>query len=42
MFYLLTIKKLYEHVKNNTEIPADEKSKVKKLLDEVSRILALY
>lgn len=42
MFYLQTIKKLYEHVKNNNEIPQDEKIKVKKLLDELSRVLALY
>lgn len=42
MFYLQTIKKLYDHIKNNNEIPHDEKEKAKKLLDELSRLLAMY
>ena len=42
MFYLQTIKKLYAHVMNNSEIASEEKQKVKTLLDELSRILAMY
>lgn len=42
MFYLQTIKNLYESVKNNDEIPQEEKEKVKELLDKLSNILAMY
>lgn len=42
MFYLQTIKKLYEQVKNNNEIPEEEKAKAKQLLEDLSRLLAIY
>lgn len=42
MFYLQTIKNLYESIKKNGEIPEGEKAEEKKLLEELSRILALY
>lgn len=42
MFYLQAIKKLYEHIKTNSEIPKDEKVKAQDLLNELSRLLALY
>lgn len=42
MFYLQTIKSLYESVKNNEEIPQEEKEKVRELIKELSNILAMY
>jgi hypothetical protein len=42
MFYLQKIKKLYECIKNNNEIPQEEKEKAKELLDKLSCLLALY
>lgn len=42
MSYLNTIKIMYEHIKNNNEISEEEKEKAKKLLDELSRLLAFY
>lgn len=42
MFYLETIKKLYESVKNNHEIPEEEKEQIKELLNRLSNLLALY
>ena len=42
MFYLETIKKLYESIKNNPEISEEEKSKAKELLNELSNLLAMY
>lgn len=42
MFYLQAIKRLYEHIKNNNEIPKDEKAKALGLLNELSRLLAVY
>ena len=42
MFYLETLKKLYENIKSNPEIPEEDKTKVKEHINELSRILALY
>lgn len=42
MFYLQTLKKLYEHIKNNKEIPEEEKAKAKNLVEELTRLLAVY
>lgn len=42
MFYLQTIKRMYEHIKNNAEIPQEEKNKALELLNELSSLLALY
>lgn len=42
MFYIQTLKNLYEHVKNNSEISADEKEKAKELIAELTRLLAMY
>lgn len=40
--YLQTIKFLNESIKNNREIPAEEKEKASALLGELARIVALY
>jgi hypothetical protein len=42
MFYLETIKKLYESIKNDPEISPEDKAKVKEHIKELSNILALY
>ena len=42
MFYLQTINKMYEHIKNNPEIPEAEKTQAKELLNKLSNLLALY
>lgn len=42
MFYLQTIKNLGASIKNNDEIPAEEKAKAQQLLGELARLLALY
>lgn len=42
MFYLQTIKKLCESIKNNNEISEQDKEKATALLDELARLLATY
>jgi hypothetical protein len=42
MFYLETIKKLYESIKNNNEIDEQDKAKSKELLDKLANLLACY
>lgn len=42
MSYLQTIKRLYENIKNNSEISEEDKAKAKELLNELSRLLAVY
>ena len=42
MFYLNAIKRLYDHIKNNNEIPEAERQKAKELLNELSRLLVAY
>lgn len=42
MFYLQTIKKMLESIKNNNEISEKDKTKAKELLNELSRLLAVY
>ena len=42
MFYLNTIKNLIENIKNNNEIPENEKEKAIELLGNLARLLALY
>jgi hypothetical protein len=42
MFYLDTIKRMQEHIKNNNEISEAEKTKAKELLNELARLLAFY
>lgn len=42
MSYLQTIKKLHESINSNNEIPCKEKEKAKELLNELSRLLAMY
>ena len=42
MSYLETIKRLNESIKNNPEIPEEDKAKAKELLNELSRIVAFY
>ena len=42
MFYLQNIKNLIESVKNNNELPSDDKEKAIKLLNELASLLALY
>lgn len=42
MFYLQTLKKLYENIKANNEIPKEEKEKAEKLINELTHLLALY
>ena len=42
MFYLQTIKRLYENIKNNSEISEEDKTRAKELLDELARLLAVY
>ncbi len=42
MSYLETIKKMYEHIKNNPEISADEKVQARELLSKLSSLLAIY
>lgn len=42
MFYVETLKRLNEHVKNNDEIPAEDKEKAKKIIEELLSLLALY
>lgn len=40
--YLETIKRMIESVKNNSEMPQEEKEKALKLLGELANLLALY
>lgn len=42
MSYLQTIKRLYENIKNNSEISEEDKVRAKELLNELSRLLAVY
>ncbi len=42
MFYLQTIKKLSESIKNSKEISERDKAKAKELLNELARLLAMY
>lgn len=42
MFYLETIKKLYGSIKNNSEIPQEEKKTAEELLTKLSNLLMLY
>jgi hypothetical protein len=42
MSYLQTIKRLYENIKNNSEISEKDKARAKELLDELARLLAVY
>lgn len=42
MSYLESLKRLYNNIKNNKEIPEEEKARVKELIDELTRILAVY
>mgnify|MGYP003297030604 CR=1 FL=1 len=42
MFYIEILKKLYSHICDNTEIPEEEKAKAKKLVKELTNLLAIY
>lgn len=42
MFYLETIKRLLANIKDNKEISEKDKERAKELLNELSRILAVY
>ena len=42
MFYIETLKKLYSHLNNNTEIPEEEKTKAKQLIKELCNLLSVY
>lgn len=42
MFYLQTIKRMLESIKENKEISGKDKARAKELLDELARILAVY
>lgn len=42
MSYLETLKRLYNSIKDNKEISEEEKARAKELIDELSRILAVY
>jgi hypothetical protein len=42
MFYIEAIKRLSENIKNNSEIPEEEKKKAANLLGELARLLAMY
>ena len=42
MFYMQEIKKLGENIKNNNEIPKEEKKKAANLLGKLAQLLAMY
>ena len=42
MFYLQTIKRMLESIKENNEISTTDKARAKELLDELARLLAMY
>ncbi len=42
MYYLETIKRIGEHIKNNTEISEEDKKQATALLGELARLLATY
>lgn len=42
MSYLEAIKKLFAHVKGNSEIPEEDKEKAMELLRQLSNLLAFY
>lgn len=42
MFYLQTIKRMLESIKENNEISGKDKARAKELLDELARLLAVY
>lgn len=42
MFYLQTLKKLFQHISDNGEISANDKAKAKDLINELIKILAMY
>ena len=42
MSYIETLKRLYNSIKNNKEIPEKEKARAKELVDELVRMLAVY
>jgi hypothetical protein len=42
MFYISTLKKLYESIKADNSIEADDKQKITELINKLVNILALY